>query len=282
MKSNVLLFLPVVAALAALTLPEAKSGVKQSVQTVFAPVSWPAMKVGMAVDASFRTPKDANRYSTTVPDSLDAARLQHAVLMVQIANLTAQLDDLRKLSHQYQQFGTDLQKLLQPASVTGRSTDQRQTITISTTGLASVREQSAVVSELGLIGRVHSVGLGSATVLLITDASSKLTGRFVRYMPREDRAVDVVPLDIDKDPLVEGTGTAMVARKIPAGSVRNKLKVADAVVLDDPTFPIPALKGIRIGMVSQIDLPDTDAGFATVHIEPSIDFRSLKEVMVVK
>ncbi len=282
MKSNVLLFLPVVAALAALSLPGAKGGVRQSVQTLFAPVAWPARKVGLAIDASVRAPKDVNRYSTNVPESLDEARVQHAMLMVQLANLTAQLEDLRKLSYQYQQLGTDLRKLVQPASITGGPTDQRQVLTIATAGLDDIRERAAVITELGLVGQVQSVGVGSARVLLITDPMSRLQGQFVRYQAREDRSVEAVVLDIAEKPLVVGSGTACIAGAIPAVSVRGRLKVGDAVVLDDPAFPIPALKGVRIGMVSQIDLPETNAGFATIHIEPSIDFRALREVMVVK
>jgi cell shape-determining protein MreC len=213
--------------------------------------------------------------------SLDINQLDKAVLLVQIQNLSAQLDDLRKLSHLYTQLGEPVRKISQVAPVTSGPVDQRQTLTISTMGLEPIRESAAVFHPLGFVGQVDSVGVGSARILLITDPASKLTGQFVRYQGRADGGIDIIRLGV-KPPLVEGTGDRMIARAIPAGEVRNVLKVGDIVELDDDRFPTPALKGVRMGVVTAIDLPPTDAGFAQIEMKPTADLLTLREVLVVK
>jgi cell shape-determining protein MreC len=283
MRSSISIILPFVALLAALTLPPAAEGVRVTSQRAFAPVAYPSRVVGHALDASLRTPPAVDLYSDDVPKTLEEARFRLEATRVHVANLQAQLADLRVLSSQYAQFDADLRKLIQPASVTAGPTDQRQTLTISTIGVASVREGSAVVSPLGVVGQVNAVGIGSARVLLLTDPTSRVEGRFVRYVAREDGAYDAVTLAIAEKPLVEGAGEgAMIARAIPAASVREKLKVGDVVVLDDPRFAAPALKGMRLGVVAKINLPPTDAGHASVELSPTVDFRSMKEAMVVR
>ncbi len=275
MKSTPLI-LPVVALLAAFTLPEAKSQIRTSIRSLFSPVAYPARIVSLALTRATKSHDEKPLFSPN-PNELD-----RAVLLVQIQNLAAQLEDLKKLSQLYTQLGENIRKQSQIATVTSARTDQRQTLTISTIGLETVKPRSAVFHPLGFVGTINSVGVGNAQVLLIIDPTSRLKGRFVRYLTRADGGVDVIRLAINEQPLVEGTGDAMVARKIPAATVRNVLQVGDIVELDADEFPIPALKGVRMGVVTGIDLPPTDAGHAEIHIKPTVDLVSLKEVFVVK
>lgn len=238
-------------------------------------MSWPARAFGLGL-VKATAPTDTGPLF-----SLDPNKLDKAVLLAQIQNLNAQLEDLKKLSHLYQQMGRPIRDISQIAPVTSGPVDQRQTLTISTMGLETVRNDAAVFHPLGFVGQVDSVGVGSARILLMTDPASKFTGQFVRYQGRADGGIDVIRLGV-KPPLVEGAGDRMIARAIPAGEVRNVLKVGDIVELDDDRFPTPALQGVRMGVVTAIDLPPTDAGFATIEMKPTVDLLTLREVLVVK
>lgn len=268
------IILPFLATLAALTLPEVKSTVRTTLRSLFTPVSWPARTVGLAFHKA-TTPADSGPLF-----SPDPSKLNPAALLVQIQNLNAQLEDLKKLSHLYQQLGEPLRRISRIVPVTSGPVDQRQTLTLATSGLAGLRNNTPVHHPLGFVGKIDSIGAGSARVLLITDPSSKITGRFVRYQPRADGGIDILRLDI-RPPLLEGATDRMIARAIPAGEIRSTLKIGDIVELDDDRFPIPALKGLRVGVVTRIDLPPTDAGFAQIEVKPAVDLVSLREVLVV-
>ncbi len=275
MRSGTIILLPVVALLSALTLPEAKSGIRTSLRALFSPVAWPAHRVGQALSRATVTPDESKLFSS------ELGNLSTDALIVQIQNLNAQLEDLKKLSHLYTQMGASLLQSSDLTSVTSGPTDQRQFLTISTAALVSPRAGSAVFHPLGFVGQVDSVGVGAARVMLTTDVMFKRTGRFVRYQARADGGIDIVPLGLDQ-PLVEGTGKGMVARQMAARDIRNVLKVGDIVELEDPAFTLPALRGMRLGVVTEIDLPPTDAEFAEIKISPTVDLLSIREVFVVR
>jgi cell shape-determining protein MreC len=290
MKSNWLLLLPIAALLSALTLPPVRPNVRQAVATLFTPISAPTRMTGAAMRSRVVTPDNIDLGSPDRPRSLAELRQENEILRVQVANMQVKLDDLAGISAQYADMRSDLQRLVQPAAVVGGPTDQRQTLTISTTGLTNVREGMAVVTPVGYIGKIHSVSTvgGTARVLLATDPSSRLVAKFATYSKRADGTLDLVALDIPA-PLVEGqqrqvvgNTRRMTAGPLQAGPVRKLLKVGDAVLLDESTgsFP-PAVRGLRLGTVSKIDLPPFEAGHATVTIDPVTDFSTLREVLVV-
>ncbi|GIW75124.1 MAG: cell shape-determining protein MreC [Phycisphaerae bacterium] len=268
------IILPFLALLAALTLPDVKSAVRTTFRSLFAPIAWPARTAGLIFHKATTSVDSGSLFSP------DPSELSPEALLVQIQNLNAQLEDLKKLSHLYQQLGEPLRRISRIVPVTSGPVDQRQTITLNTSGLTGLRNNAPVHHPLGFVGRIDSVGAGSARVLLITDPSSKITGRFVRYQPRPDGGIDILRLDI-RPPLLEGATDRMIARAIPAAEIRNVLKLGDIVELDDDRFPIPALKGLRVGVVTGIDLPPTDAGFARIEVKPTVDLVSLREVLVV-
>ncbi|MBC7784638.1 MAG: hypothetical protein H7144_12440 [Burkholderiales bacterium] len=281
--SPAIFLLPCVALIGAFTLGPVNAAISQTVQTLFLPVAWPTRLVGAQVKEHLAPQASDDLLSPGSPRTVADLRRQNAELIVRLTNIEAQLEDLKKLSAQYATLGGDLRKMVQPATVIGGPTDQRQVLTIGTATLTRVADNAAVVHPLGFVGRVSGVAIagGNARVLLATDPSSRVSGRFVRFVPRPDGAIDIITLDLPP-PLVEGTTRGLIARLLPARPIREKLKVADMVLLDDPQlFPIPALKGLRIGSVTKIRLPPTDAGHAEVEIAPITDFSSLREVLVV-
>ncbi len=290
-SSSFILLLPIIALLSALTLGQARSGARRGVETLFIPVAGPTRVVGSLVQQRLSPSREVDRVSPDHPRSRTELQDENEALRVQIANLQAKLDDLVAISEQYKGLGEDLARLVQPAMVVGGPSDQRQTLTISTTGLNAVRDGMPVVSAFGYVGKIDSVSAvgGTAKVLLATDPGSKLVAKFARNVKRPDGGIDVVSLDIPA-PLVEGvpqqriTGTTrrMVAKLLAAGPVRKLLREGDQVLLDEPPSRMPrALIGLRLGTVSQIKLPPSDSGHAEVIIDPVADLAKLAEVRVV-
>jgi len=280
-KGPIQFLMILLAALSAFTLPEAKSQVREVAQGLFVPVAWPVRTIGLAISSRLSPRVEKDLLSPDKARTADELRRQNAELLTRILNLEAQLEDLKQLSAQYQQLGTDLRKLVQPATVVAGPAGNRQTLTIGTGALKTVREGMAVVHPLGFVGQIYAVAPGAATarVLLVTDPQSKIAARFFRFARRADGSLATVPVNVPA-PLVEGDGSGMVVRMLPARDVRKAVKVGDTVVLDEPKLP-PALKGLRIGTVTAIDLPPTDSGHATIKVEPTGDLTHLHEVLVV-
>jgi cell shape-determining protein MreC len=270
-----------IAALAAFTLPPALLGVRTAVASVFLPVAVPTRAAVVTISERLSSPEDRFTLDPAEGKSIDEVRYQNQALRGRVAVLEAQLADLEQLTAQYRLISSDVRKLVEPAAVLAGPADNRQTLTIATTGLTSVREGAAVLHPLGFVGTIETASAvgGTARVRLITDPQSRLKSRFVRLIPREDGTTLTQRLDIPT-PLVEGATRDCVARLLPARDVRQHLREGDAVLLDDASFP-PAMKGMRLGTVKSIDLPPTDAGHATVRITPGLNAMALREVLVV-
>lgn len=276
-----LMFLPIVAGLSAFTLKPPAYRVRQSVQTLFVPVSYPARILGIGVSTALRPPDAVDLLSPDAPRSVEQLRQQNTALIAQIANQQAQLRDLEQLSQQLRGLG-DLRPHVELATVIAGPSDQRQTLTLATTGLSRVAAGMPVVVRFTFVGQIHSSGIAgeSAKLLLPTDPQSKIEARFARAQPNANGGVDIVPLDVGIKPLVEGTTRGMVARLIPPREIENKLRVHDLVVLDKEKFP-PFLGGVVIGRVTKITLPPRGAGHAEVEIAPPFEYTTLRDVMVV-
>ncbi|MGN6725977.1 MAG: rod shape-determining protein MreC [Tepidisphaeraceae bacterium] len=279
-SSSFQLFFVALAALCAFTLQPVRSGVRETIAELFVPVAWPVHAIGLTLSRRLAPETSTDLLSPANPRNADDLRHQNAELLTRLANLEAQLDDLRQLSAQYDKLGA-LRTLVHPARVIAGPQPPRQTLTIATGTLKGLREKLPVVSPMGFAGQIYDVSLtgGTAKVLLPTDPASHLSARFVRFVNQPDGTVGVQAIKTNP-PLVDGDGHGMVVRALTAREVRNALKVGDVALLDDVTFP-PAVKGLRLGTVRKITLPATDAGFAVIELEPTTNFASLSEVLVV-
>jgi len=270
----------VLAALSAFTLPPARSGVRDQISLAFVPVAAPARAVGKWVRDRLAHETPVDSLSPDAPRTSDQLRKQNTVLLTQIARLEAQLEDLKQLSAQYSRLG-DLRKLVQPASVIAGPRTNRQTLLISTTDLTNTKLGMPVVHPDGYVGKIYSVAPlgGSASVLLVTDPDSRVQARLARFTAREDGGVRTELLPVDPV-VVIGNGNNMLAQMLPGRAVQSVARVNDIVVLDD-TASGAALRGLLVGKVTQINLPPTPSGHASLVIEPTSDFRTLSEVLVV-
>ena len=278
MKPPVQLILIALAFLSAFTLAPAKSGVRQTVQALFIPVARPARAIGGWTHDRLAPPTIEDPRSPENPRTPKEVYLDNQRLLTQVANLQAQLEDLKDLSAQYAGLDPDLRKSVRPAAVIGKPDANRATLTIATAGLRVAKEGLPVVHLGGMIGQITGVGSGTATVLLATDPASHLTARLVSA-PDENGTSRRLRL---KQVLVEGTGRAMVVAGLPARDVRNVVHVGDVALLDDASFTSPLVKGLRLGTVTRVQLPATDAGHAVIELQPTADFPSLREVLVVE
>lgn len=282
MRSPAVQFIFVVlAALSAFTLSPAKSGVREVVQTLFVPVAAPVRAVGMWATNRFSPDRPTDVLSPGKARNIDAVLQQNAELITRVGQLEAQLEDLKGLSAEYSKLATDIRKLVHPAVVTGGPIGGRQTLTITTGSLKAVREHMAVLHPAGLVGQIYAMatGGGTARVLLITDPESRLSARFVRYVNDENGQLRKVRVNTSP-PLVEGDGSGgLIVRMLPAREVRTTVRVGDVAELDDAGFPL-VTKGLRLGIVRKINLPQTDSGHATIELAPTADFAKLREVLV--
>lgn len=279
-KFPVQLLMILIAALSAFTLPEAKSSVRETIQGLFVPVALPSRAIGRWASERLSPPHETDIVSPNVARSNDELRRQNAELVTRLMNLEAQLDDLKQLSAQYDQLGTTLKKMVQPATIVAGPVLGRQTLTISTARLAAIRENMAVVHPLGVVGQIYAVAPGGATarVLLLTDPHSHVQGRFVR-MVSVNGVVRDQPIKTPA-PMVDGTGTGLSIGYLAAHDVRGVVQIGDIVLLDDARFP-PQIKGLPLGRVRAITLPPNDSGHATIAVDPTADFSRLAEVLVV-
>ena len=275
------MFLPLIAFIAAFTLPPVRDGVKMTVQGLFVPVARPARAIGQALNDAVISP--INRFNLEGgPETLERARYENGMLRSRLSNVESQLEDLKKANAQFRRLNTNLQSRVEAATVLGGPVDQRQTLTIATPNLSKIEEKMAVVHPLGVVGRVLSVAPtgGTARVLLATDPAFRVDVRFIRFQTRPDNTIEAVPLPMPVAVLAEGTTRELTVRYLPARPTRELLRVGDAVLLDDPTFPA-VTRGLRLGTIRAIDLPSTDAGYASMQIEPTADLATLSEVLVV-
>ena len=281
MKSGPLHFtLIAAAALSAFTLKPAAQGAREQLGLIFVPVSAPARAMGQWVLGRLSPQKQEDLLSPGKARTPEELQRQNALLVVQVQNLQAQVEDLKRISAEYRQL-QDLQKLVEPATILQWPAQNRQTLSISTAGLSNVRERMAVLHPFGFAGSVHSVAPvgGAARVLLTTDVESRVEGRFARTSTGDDGKVVTTFLPLEPI-MITGDGQGqLVATMLAARSIRQHVRVGDIVLVDDPTFG-PAVKGLRLGVVTDVQLPPTDAGHAAVRIDPRTDFARLREVLV--
>ncbi len=283
MKSSAPLHFTLIAAaaLSAFSLRPAAQGPRAQLAKLFEPVAAPTRAIAQWGRARISTDKPVDLLSPGKDRSRDELLRQNGVLITQVQNLQAQLEDLKRYSAAARELGTNLQQLVEPARITAWPTANRQTLMISTSGLSNVRNNLAVVHPFGFAGTIQSTATigGAAQVLLVTDPESSVQARFASFVVGADGRITTTMLPIE--PIVaRGDGSKIVATMVAAQPVRQHLKVGDIVLLDDGRFG-PALKGLRVGKVSKIDVPQTNAKFASIEIEPTADFAHLSEVLVV-
>lgn len=151
---------------------------------------------------------------------------------------------------------------LVPGRVTSR--DPSPYLSVMTINLGQrdgVKQGQAVVTPLGLVGRIVDVGERTARVLLLTDRSSSVNGQVMRT-----RVTGVI----------QGTGDGrLLMRYIEQG---GDIKVGDIVLTTGLGGVFP--RGQPIGQVTSVRQQDIEL-FQEAEIRPTVDFNRLENVLVV-
>ncbi len=151
---------------------------------------------------------------------------------------------------------------LVPGRVTSRDpSPYLSVLTINLGQRDGVKPGQAVVTPLGLLGRIVDVGERTARVLLLTDRASSVNGQVMRT-----RVTGVV----------QGTGDGrLLMRYIEQG---GDIKVGDIVLTAGLGGVFP--RGQPIGQVTSVRQQDIEL-FQEAEIRPTVDFSRLENVLVV-
>ena len=175
---------------------------------------------------------------------------------VQLLEFRGENERLRSLLGFKQSFP----KPLLPAGIIGRDlSGWFQTAVIDRGTRDGIEEGMAVVSVQGIAGQVMESSKGFSRVLLITDPNNSVAALIQRSRARG---------------IVVGDGHQLCLKYLHRS---EDVKPGDLVLASglDGVFP----KGILIGIVLSAETRDPEL-FQRVIVKPSVDFRTLEEVMV--
>lgn len=174
-----------------------------------------------------------------------------------------ELEELKNLKYALNYIEDDKKQNTVSASLIGKEPGNWFNIfTINAGKNAGIRKDNIVLNSDGLIGRIYEVGDNWSKVISIIDSNSS------------------VSFEIMRDSSLQG---------IVSGSINNEITgylfdpLADIIVGDKiitsglGTYP----EGIMIGEVIEVDKSE-DNLLKTIKVEPSVDFRRITKVLVIK
>jgi rod shape-determining protein MreC len=235
---------------------------KMLVTQLFSPV----LRVGASLRNSWDTARREFQSRTGLLEENRQLRDQLALLMQETLRVQELEDENRRLRDiaGYRQADAPRRRA---ARVIDRTPSQWwKTVYVDAGTNQGVRENGAVVTPSGLVGKVISVGLSTATVLLITDPNCKVSA-IIQENPRDPGVVEGV---------FTGVGGTPVCRMdfINRDAV---IRAGSTVITSGMGGVFP--KGIRIGTVAK---PATSrAGlYKQLEIKPAADLERLEEVII--
>jgi hypothetical protein len=247
----------------------------RGVAKLFAPVAWPARKIGFALRQRLAPDRVADQR-----DSQDV-KLENAQLKVLVQNLAGQLDEMRRINGELEALG-EMRAMCTRFRVLGNDpSPARESLTIPATTSDNVAPHTPVLYSVGVVGWIDRVNALSAQVQLITDPNFRAAARFARF------DTNGKPLILKTtQPLIIGSGRgAMEISNIPLRETQGTkdqpdiIRVNDWVVLDDENWPL-GLKHRLLGQIEEIDKQDKAAVFAHIRVRPLLNLETLSSVMV--
>ena len=271
--NHVFAFLLVLSTLSAFVIPpQYTNKALPQVQSVFAPVSSPARRLGSWVHGRVSLRESPDRRKA------EDVKAENERLRLQVIELQAHLDFEQKRNAQWSTLGR-LKDQCVPVDVVGADSGTRDSLALQGSTLEHVRDNAVALYPGGVAGQIRGrAGIAGAQLQLVTDRGFRVRGYFVR-MTADLRPQRVFPATV----LFEGVGGAMVVR--PPLSQQDVaqagLQVGDIAVADEREWP-PELVGKALGAVTRIEPKRDASGFAEIRVEPSMNLKMLDEVMVMK
>lgn len=210
-------------------------------------------------NASLRDLRDLRERNRQLETLVDQLMIEN----VRLKEAEAQNEDLRlklAFAEAYPQY------VLRAAEVRGRvigyEPNNFMSVLIIDVGRRDgVRKGMPVVTERGLVGHIHTVGVNWAKVLLIVDPSSS-----VAALIQSSRAPGLISGRLGKD---------LVMDYIPQ---EDTVSVGDVVLTSGMSGNYP--KSLLIGQVLEVEQRDIDP-FQRAVVRPSVNFERLETVLVI-
>jgi cell shape-determining protein MreC len=266
-----------VAAMALLPAGTASSA-RTAAASVLTPVAWPVRKVfGLGQRRlNVATPEVPAKTLAGQPLTTDE---ELRMLRIELATVTQQLEDLKRLNADRNQLG-QLRQRCTPADVVSADAGGggRQSLLVRLAEPSAVRDRAAVLTAAGLVGRVVGASRSDLTVQLATDTKFRVQGTIGRFI-ETDGTVSFQKLNTPL-PLVMGTGGRLVIGNVSLKEATEAgVSEGDWVVLSDADWDA-GVQGLKIGQVRKIR-PNPQAPLtAEIELTPSAAPGALKQVMV--
>lgn len=270
--NHVFAFLLVLSLLSAFVIPpEYTNKALPQVQSIFAPVSGPARRVGAWVHGRV-APHES-------PDKRKAedVKTENQLLRARVIELTEQIDLERKRNAQWESLRS-LKEQSVPVEIAGADSGTRDSLALQGSTLEHVRDKAVAFYPGGVAGQIQGrAGVAGAQLRLITDPGFRVRGHFVRMTP------EAKPLPLSPELVFLGVGNALTLQT-PLSQHQIKeygLEIGDVAVAAEREWP-QALRGTPLGSVTKMTPRHNAAGFIDVRIEPPVNLKLLDEVMVMK
>ncbi|MFQ5863277.1 MAG: rod shape-determining protein MreC [Candidatus Brocadiales bacterium] len=255
--------IPLVVCLSLLALPFRFSNhIKTTLSRPLVPLQKAFLTAGDAVKKAFLWIPQSWRASDEVRDLEEEVFLLENMVVVQKATIDRLRTKLTSVTEYYGEGSLDQRPLL--ANVVAYDTsDLRKSVLIDVGSQHGVTENSVVIADAALMGRVSAVGKSTSRVLLITDPASKVPARI---------------LETDDVGIVEG-GSGDICRLKYLSRWGQKVEKGYKVVSSPIGGVFP--DALFIATVSE-DVEDESSSYKTLRLRPRVDPGGVSTVMVLK
>jgi hypothetical protein len=275
--NHVFFGLMVLAALSAITAPRVSARAQAQLQKLFIPVAKPMYAFGGWSHDRIVKPVLRDDASPDHPRDQQTLLRENTDLRGQVLTLTAELDRLKELTADRSKLG-DLQSRCTVVDVAGRDAGQSESLLLAPGLKASLREDLPVLCPEGVVGKITSAGAGAARVRLITDKGNRITVSFVRFQNDNKGVLRMSNVSYpDCIAIGQGNGRMLVTHQ-RMSELKGALQPNDWAIVNDPDW---SRVTYRVGRVASIEQQPGAAGFGQIWIESLVDFKLLREVMVV-
>ena len=228
------------------------AAVRSGVQTIANPLT----SLCSGVSTPFKSVGSGSSYSDDEVDKIVQENAQLKTLVAQLEEYRQQDQRLTTLLELSDTYGLKTVA----AKIVGTSSGWNQTATINVGSNQGLQEGMGVMSSCGLYGQVESVSATSATVRLISDATSKVSA-----MIQNTRSTGIVSGSYDGNLVLDYI------------SVDTTVGEGDIVLTsgEGGTYP----RGIIIGTVKSVEV-DSSKLYYRIAVDPILNFDSCEEVLV--
>lgn len=236
--------------------------VKSIVTTVLSPMQRGINSVGNSVfswNENVKTKKQLKEENVQLQEKLNAMRMQNRILQQDQVELE-RLQDLLKLKAKYKKYNTVGARVISKGSG-----NWFEIFAIDKGSKDGIKKDMNVIADNGLVGIVYDVTAHSAKVRAIINDTSMVSSMFLKT---KDNCI------------VKGSLDTMADGYLEVVYIDKDAKVKNGDELVTSYISSKFNEGITIGKVSDIKLDSTKLT-KTAKVTPVVDFKHLKEVLVI-